>query len=308
MSTKVFLLEDIDHKSTYKAIEKFCSKVDQCLLIESPFDLQNGVDTKDSGWLIISCYNWSMENLAMLKVVINYFNHAESSQKCLIICSKYFLNLLGDLTLYYLMNLQLLNLWNSTVGLVLCGGQSLRMGGKHKAFLKYNKDVEQYKYMVTLLKPYLGKVYISIKEELREHYDEGYNYLVDHYQDIGPMSGLASAFVANPENNNLVVGCDYPYLTELDILYLLKSHSDSDKVTCYKNEVSIDPMIALYTKDCAKAIAMAIEQKKYSLKHLIIEEIYQGIDPINSSNIISVDDTASYLNIINKTNEVKNKR
>jgi molybdenum cofactor guanylyltransferase len=308
MSTKVFLLEDIDHKSTYKAIEKFCSKVEDCLLIENPFDLQRTIDNKESGWLIISCYNWSIENLSMLKVVINYFNQTESSQKYLIICSKYFLDLLGDLSHYYMMNLQMLNLWNSTVGLVLCGGQSLRMSGKHKAFLKYNHDIEQYKYMVTLLKPYLGEVFISIKEELRDEYDKGYNYLYDNYQDIGPMSGLASAFVANPETNYLVVGCDYPLLKELDILLLLKSHSDKYKVTCYKNEVSIDPMIAIYTKDCAKAIATAIEQKKYSLKHLIIEDTYQGIDPIKSSNIISVDDTTSYLNIINKTNEIKNKR
>jgi molybdenum cofactor guanylyltransferase len=301
MSTKVFLLEDIDHKNTNKAIEKFCSKVDQCLLIESPFDLQKDVDAKNSGWLIISCYNWSIENLSMLKVVINYFNHEESSQKYLIICSKYFLNFLGDLSHYYMMNLQLLNLWNSTVGLVLCGGQSLRMGGKHKAFLKYNKDLEQYKYMVTLLKPYLGEVFVSIKAELSDEYDNGYNYLYDHYQDIGPMSGLSSAFVANPETNYLVVGCDYPCLTELDILHLLKSHSDSDKVTCYKNKISIDPMIAIYTKDCSKAIATAIEQKKYSLKHLIIEDTYRGIDPIDYTNITSVDDTASYFNIINKT-------
>jgi len=155
-------------------------------------------------------------------------------------------------------------------GLVVCGGQSSRMGND-KSMLDYHGIPQRY-YIYNLLKSYCNNVYISCNKEQEKTIEAGYNYLVDEYENIGPMAALLRAF-KEEETSWLVVGCDYPFIQNDDISLLLEN-KDSQKVatTYYNNELQIpEPLLGIYDKSCNALLNQEYEKENYSLKHFLIE-------------------------------------
>src|SRR5690242_8452653 len=101
----------------------------------------------------------------------------------------------------------------NTYGIVLCGGQSSRMG-KDKSLISYYNKPQRY-HVYDMLQPFCEKVIISCNEKQSGGIEKEYDILADHdsYSGIGPMAALLTAFTNFPEKNILLVGCDYPFLT-----------------------------------------------------------------------------------------------
>jgi molybdopterin-guanine dinucleotide biosynthesis protein A len=83
-------------------------------------------------------------------------------------------------------------------GLVLAGGQSQRMG-HDKGRLTYHQGQEQRAYAAKLLVPFCEDVFVSCRaEQVAELQAASLQPLPDQFLDLGPMSGLLSAFRHDP--------------------------------------------------------------------------------------------------------------
>ncbi|MDB4926146.1 NTP transferase domain-containing protein [Mucilaginibacter sp.] len=118
-------------------------------------------------------------------------------------------------------------------GLVLAGGQSIRMGHDKGALNWYGKE-QQY-YMADILKELCEDVFISCRPEQKQKIDTTYNTLTDTFIGLGPFGAILSAFRENPNSAWLVVACDLPLLDANTLQYLIANRNPSAIATAYEN-------------------------------------------------------------------------
>ncbi len=184
-------------------------------------------------------------------------------------------------------------------GLVICGGQSSRMGND-KSMLDYHGLPQRY-YIYNLLKQFCDKVYISCNKNQEENIAEGFNYLVDEQEDIGPMAAILKAFKEH-EKSWLVIGCDYPFFQK-DELSLLIENRDAYcmATTYYNNDFNIpEPLLGIYEVSFKEILLKEFEKGNYSLKHFLLSYNTHYISPQNIQIIQSVDTKLEYEEALKK--------
>ncbi len=185
-------------------------------------------------------------------------------------------------------------------GVLLCGGESKRMG-IDKAFINYH-GVPQYHHLYNLLKPLCDTVVISCNQQQFHLIPDTFTKVLDaqQYKDAGPMTGVLSTIHTNPGQSILVVGCDYPFIDETILNTLLHARdSDHDAVSIF-NQTSgfYEPLISLYEERCFDGLMEFYANKNTSLqqflkaiqtKKVITEELYkiQSIDTKNEFDRIT---------------------
>lgn len=116
-------------------------------------------------------------------------------------------------------------------GLVLTGGKSLRMK-KDKSALKYHGKSQRL-YVFEMLKLLCRDTFVSCNPDQSGGLAEEYPLIVDTYIDLGPMSGILSAFQSNPDSAWLTVACDLPYLSKATLEFLIKHRNPSKDATAF---------------------------------------------------------------------------
>lgn len=129
-------------------------------------------------------------------------------------------------------------------GLVLAGGQSIRMG-VDKAKINYH-GFDQQTYMANELAHLCHEVYISKKSSVTEDLD--YPVIQDTFMDLGPFGALLSAFRSDPDAAWLVTACDQPLLKRRHLQTLIDRRDASKMATCYYNPETDfpEPLITLW--------------------------------------------------------------
>ncbi|MCE7064330.1 molybdenum cofactor guanylyltransferase [Dyadobacter sp. CY326] len=177
----------------------------------------------------------------------------------------------------------------ATIGLVVCGGKSIRMG-TDKSQLQYF-GIPQAEHVYNLLMPFCEKVFISCNKSQSEILNKQ-KILTDlpHYENIGPMASLLTAFDQHPGNDFLLIGCDYPFLTSQDILnFFSKTKRDSLAAAFYNDAGKYEPMLAWYAKETAPLLLKRFEEKHYSLQYFLQEIKAEKYIPESKEVMISVD-------------------
>lgn len=131
-------------------------------------------------------------------------------------------------------------------GLVLSGGKSSRMQ-KDKGGLNYHGK-SQREHMMDMLSPYCEAVYLSCNQEQAESLGNKFPIVKDKILELGPMGGMISAFMMEPDVAWLTVACDLPYLTEKTIQYLLDHRNPSKYATAFldPNDEFPEPLITIW--------------------------------------------------------------
>src|ERR1022692_2701600 len=136
---------------------------------------------------------------------------------------------------------------NQLFGLVVCGGQSSRMG-TDKSLIVYHGKPQRY-YLYEMLESLCDQVHISCNKHQASSIPEHYRVIPDHdnYKNIGPMAALLSAFEKYPDVCFLVLGCDYPFIKKDDLARLIEaSNSDIKALSYYDPENQIrEPLMAI---------------------------------------------------------------
>jgi molybdopterin-guanine dinucleotide biosynthesis protein A len=177
----------------------------------------------------------------------------------------------------------------NTYGLVLCGGQSSRMG-TDKSMLQYFEKPQRY-YVYDMLLLFCEKVFISCNIEQAISIDADYDFIGDVplYSDIGPIAALLSAIDLHPKKNLLLIGCDYPFLKtgELEIFSLL---CKDVPVSFYNKEAVIyESMLAWYPYTCFDELNRMFGAKQFSLQQLLRKTNTIKYLPTDINSIRSID-------------------
>lgn len=177
-----------------------------------------------------------------------------------------------------------------TIGLVVCGGQSSRMGTDKSLLLYHDKPQRYHQY--DMLQPFCENVYISCNKEQAMNMEPGYDLLPDHpsYSNIGPMAALLSAFKEFPQKNILFIGCDYPFLNAVDLrLFAGYCHTDT-AISFYNEKENIyEPLLAWYPCSSAGVLKNMEKAGEYSLQHFLKASGAVKFAPVNKRSMTSID-------------------
>ncbi|GAB3231446.1 hypothetical protein GCM10027346_17930 [Hymenobacter seoulensis] len=132
-------------------------------------------------------------------------------------------------------------------GLVLAGGRSQRMG-QDKGKLAYHGQ-EQRAHAAELLAQFCQDVHVSCRpDQVVELEYAGLRPLPDTFADLGPLSGLLSAFRLDPNAAWLVVACDLPFLSETTLGHLVEHRQAGKMATAFQSSENEwpEPLITIW--------------------------------------------------------------
>lgn len=171
-------------------------------------------------------------------------------------------------------------------GLVLAGGESIRMG-MDKAMLKWHGKEQQY-YLADLLAPFCDKVYISCRPDQQNAIQKEYKSLPDTFTGLGPFGAILSAFRENPGHAWLVVACDLPLVDQATLLQLTENRNPSAIATAFKSNYRDfpEPLITIWEPKSYPVLLSFLAQG-YNCPRKVLINSYVAILNANNTEALS---------------------
>ncbi|WP_443939500.1 molybdenum cofactor guanylyltransferase [Pedobacter sp. MW01-1-1] len=174
-------------------------------------------------------------------------------------------------------------------GLLLCGGQSTRMGTDKGLISTDGKTWSQV--VAQLFERQTIPYYLSLNASQLESYSKVYateKFIIDSVSIPGPLRGILSAAAAFPENNWLVLACDMIEMNEATIQNILKKAAENPDFDfwIYKNEEFFEPFCGIYSSEGLKKIAQEYHQgqlQAFSMQHVFLAHRVYACPTENSS-------------------------
>lgn len=169
------------------------------------------------------------------------------------------------------MNPMYRTLKNNLLGVVLCGGESKRMGTDKGSLVKAGKAWAQ---QVAEKLAFQGlEVVISVNAGQLEHYRSIFPEQIlikDHIKVAGPLGGLLSVHDKYPAHDLLLMACDLIEMDEATLAGLIGSYASKPEYQyyVYRHEGFSEPFCAIYTAAALSAVKSAAEKgelKRFSL-------------------------------------------
>jgi len=164
-------------------------------------------------------------------------------------------------------------------GLVLAGGQSLRMG-RDKGLLEYHGKPQR-EYLADLLKPLCTEVFLSTRHDQHLPQEGPYPALPDTFLDLGPFGALLSAFRAFPDSAWLVLACDLPLLDGDTLELLVRERSACSLATAFYNEEKTfpEPLITIWEPKAYPTLLTHLSQGSSCPRKVLINNNIKLIHP-----------------------------
>jgi len=154
------------------------------------------------------------------------------------------------------------SLIKDTTGVILAGGKSLRYG-RDKAFEFINGTflIER---VIEVMRGIFYEV-ILITNSPKRYSHLGLKVYEDIIKDIGPIGGIFTGLIKMKNEAGFFVACDMPFLNSKLIRYMAKKKGGFDVVIPRIGNY-IEPLHAIYTKNCISFIRDSIFSKKLSIR------------------------------------------
>ena len=147
--------------------------------------------------------------------------------------------------------------------LILAGGKSRRMGGRHKGALPIGAETFTRR-LINELKPCTEQIFLSYGAAV--HLDfEDCRIVRDEYTDCGPMGGLHAGLKACESDLLLVAACDMPLLSRKLYDFLLADLGEYDAVVPVVDG-QLQPLSAVYRKTLLPIFESCLQEKNYRLR------------------------------------------
>lgn len=150
---------------------------------------------------------------------------------------------------------------------VLAGGKSRRLG-LYKALLRLDDE--------TLLEVTVKKVATLSDEAIvavsgpLPYRLPGARLVADVYPGCGPLGGIHAGLTAASNFYSLVVACDMPFLN-LELLQYIVELAPGCDVVIPRLGAYLEPLHAIYSKDCLRPIERQIEAGNLKISDLLSE-------------------------------------
>jgi len=165
-------------------------------------------------------------------------------------------------------------------GIILAGGKSTRMG-ENKSFLKLaDKTVIE---KVTDLMRSIFKIVLLITNTPEEYKFLSIPIFEDIYKYKGPLAGIHSGLTNSKTQNNFVISCDIPLMTDEMIKYIVERKTEKPISVC-KADGFIQQLAGRYSK---KVLPLAEE-----ILISYTEEIRAGKQKNRKCNVLNLLDKA----------------
>jgi molybdopterin-guanine dinucleotide biosynthesis protein A len=150
---------------------------------------------------------------------------------------------------------------NNITGIILSGGQSIRMG-ENKAFIKI-EGVPIIRRIHGLFERIFNEI-IIVANQKEEFATFGAKICSDLFPNRGVLGGLYTGLFFSSFEYSFCAACDMPFLKESVIRYLIERIDDYDVIVPKTNE-GLEPLHAIYSKNCLDPIRKVIEEGKYKI-------------------------------------------
>lgn len=173
-------------------------------------------------------------------------------------------------------------------GIILCGGQSSRMGYKNKCFLKI-KGETFIEIIIRKLKNIVSEVILVTKDRnLYSHLEDSHTIVVeDILKKQSSLTGIHTGLMYAQNYHSFITGCDTPLIKTEIIEILLKETSYDIDIVVPRIGKYIEPLCAVYSKRCVPVIEKMLKNNCFQIKTFykfmkvkeINENTIKGIDP-----------------------------
>jgi molybdopterin-guanine dinucleotide biosynthesis protein A len=159
---------------------------------------------------------------------------------------------------------------------ILAGGESRRLGTRHKARLRLG-GASVLDRQLALLGKVVGRT-IIIADDQEVYGGYGVPVVADLAPHRGALGGLYTAVQAAGTDRTLVIACDMPFLTEPLVAYLVEAGRAVD-IAIPRTSRGYEPLCATYSRRTAAELLRLIEEKQFKLSEvalipgLIVREI-----------------------------------
>ena len=150
--------------------------------------------------------------------------------------------------------------------LILAGGKSSRMGGKHKGNLKIGGETFT-QHLISEVTKSVDNVWISYGTEIHEKY-ENCKIITDHYKECGPMGGIHAGLTAAASEYLFVVACDMPFMKAEFVEELKKHLSENADVIVPVINGRPQPLATLYKKTVLPVLEEKLAEGNYKLRSI----------------------------------------
>lgn len=171
-------------------------------------------------------------------------------------------------------------MYSDVTGIILAGGKSTRMG-ENKSFLKLGDKTVIEK--ITNLMKNIFKTVLLITNTPEEYEFLSIPIFEDIYKYKGPLAGIHSGLTNSKTQNNFVISCDIPLMTEEMIKYIVEFKTEKPITVC-KADGFIQQLAGRYSKS---VLPLAEE-----ILINYTEEIRAGIQKNRKCNVLNLLDKA----------------
>lgn len=167
----------------------------------------------------------------------------------------------------------------SIVGVVLCGGESKRMGSD-KGLLPIH-NTRWANYIADMLQALQIPVLVSINLSQRDSYRNLFRpeqLIIDNMAVAGPLKGILSVHEQYPENDLLIMACDMVDMEAPTLCSLMKLYqaNPSFNYYIYQHGSFAEPFPGIYTSTGLKKVMGKVVSQ--ALHNTSLKSILQGSD------------------------------
>ncbi|QRR03806.1 molybdenum cofactor guanylyltransferase [Dyadobacter sandarakinus] len=181
------------------------------------------------------------------------------------------------------------------IGIVVCGGLSTRMG-TDKSLLVYHQKPQRY-HLYDLLAPICSEVWLSCNPMQAPSVLPGFRVITDapEFAGNGPIAALLSARKMLGTGDFLLVGCDYPFISEASLTGFLH-HIDPGSIAAvhFNREGWYEPLLGWYSAASIPLLESSFHQGKTSLQSFLKNYKTQQYTPQSELTMTSVDTPQEY--------------
>jgi len=152
-------------------------------------------------------------------------------------------------------------------GIILAGGKSSRMGTDKGLQQLCGKPLIGY--AIEVLSGICSTILISSSSDA--YHSFGYQVVADEFPGIGPMGGIYSALRQSKTENNLVLSCDLPFVSNELLSHILEKSKGYQVAVPYEGNRHYEPLCGFYHLSVLDILSNYIKKENYKLPDLFDE-------------------------------------